>query len=55
MRRGFPLEKGESEMAIADNRGYVKQTTAKVLGILMAQDPASAKSKLLFLIPPHIY
>jgi hypothetical protein len=34
--------------------GYVKQTTAKVLKILMAQDPASAKSKFLFLIPPHI-
>ena len=34
-------------MAIADNRGYVKQATAGFLSLLMEQGAASAESKFL--------
>ena len=34
-------------MAITDNLGYVKQTMAGFLGLLMAQGAASAESKFL--------
>ena len=37
-------------MAIADNLGYVKQTMAGFLGLLMAQSAASAESKFLSLV-----
>jgi len=37
-------------MADTDNLGYIKQATAGLLGLLMAQSAASAESKFLSLI-----
>ncbi len=37
-------------MAITDNRGYVKQVTTGLPGLLMAQSAASAENKFLSLI-----
>jgi len=39
----------EGKMAITDNQGYVKQTMAGFLSLLMAQGAASAESKFLSL------
>jgi len=41
--------KGEGEMTITDNGGYVKQAAVGLLGLLMAQSAASAESKFLSL------
>ncbi|MCP4125834.1 MAG: hypothetical protein GY753_02080 [Gammaproteobacteria bacterium] len=46
--------KGDGEMAITDNWGYVKRMIAGSFGPLMAQSAASAESKFLPLsLPPE--
>jgi len=47
-RCGFKIEKREGEKAIADNRGYVKQVTVGLFGLLMTQSAVSVESKFLF-------
>jgi len=42
-------KRGEGEIAIKENRSNVIQTMARFWGPLMAQSPASAKSKSLSL------
>jgi len=46
---GFKILRNERANGYYDNRGYVKQTAAGFLELLMAQSAASAESKLLSL------